>query len=217
MEVCLRYILEYATRRGSSICQLFDTIWKNDHFVASRRRWLEHQGEREALQESWQNEWHDIEHQGIMAKDPPCAERTLKTPLPRQSSSSRDEERQWISVEDGRRRRVAFEKMGVTALHEQLETSEGAGVSIRQIAQQAMNENGQHIFIIFGQGEEDVSIASLARWNAQLKGLAELEKRSQRLMQDVKLFSERQKKKKGMVEDNQVAEQSNGKVLRAYF
>ena len=46
-----------------------------------------------ALQESWQNEWHDIEYQGIMAKATPCPERTLKTPLPQQSSSSsRDEE-----------------------------------------------------------------------------------------------------------------------------
>ena len=84
-EVCLRYILKYTTRRGSNIFHV--TREKKDHFVASRRRWLEHQGKRVAL-------WHDI-----------------KTPLPQQSSpSSRDEEAQWISVEDRRRRRVAFEK-----------------------------------------------------------------------------------------------------------
>ena len=95
-EVCLRYILKYATGRGSNIFHLFDT-----RFVASKRRWLEHQGERVDLQESWQNEWHDIKYQGIVAKDPLCPERTLKTPLPQQSSSSsRDEEGQWISVED---------------------------------------------------------------------------------------------------------------------
>ena len=58
-EVCLRYILKYSTRRGSNVFQLFDTKEKKDHFVASRMRWLEHQGERVALQESWQNEWHD--------------------------------------------------------------------------------------------------------------------------------------------------------------
>ena len=39
--------------------------------------------------------------------------------------------------------------MGVTALHEQLEISEEAGVSIRQIDQQATNENGQKIFFDF--------------------------------------------------------------------
>ena len=73
-----------------------------------------------------------------MAKEPPCPERTLKKPLPQQSSSSsRDEEGQWISVEDRRRRRVALkEKVGVTELQEQLGRSEEAGVSIRQVAQQ---------------------------------------------------------------------------------
>ena len=64
-------------------------------------------------------------------------------------------------MEDRRRRRVAFEKtvkrmlrylgdsddvkVGVTELQEQLEISEEAGVSIRQVAQQAMNENGQDL------------------------------------------------------------------------
>ena len=40
VEVCLRYVLKYATRRGSNIFQLFDTKEKKDHFVASRRLWL---------------------------------------------------------------------------------------------------------------------------------------------------------------------------------
>ena len=129
-------------------------------------------------------------YQGEMAKAPPCPERTLKTPMPQQSSpSSRDEENQWVAVEDKRRRRVAFEetakdilryledsedlKVSVTELQEQLEMSEEAGISIKQVTQQARNENGQ-FFEIFRQGEEEVSIASWARWNAQLKGLAEL-------------------------------------------
>ena len=60
--------LKYATRRGCNIFQLFDTKEQKDHFVASRRRCLEHQGERVALQECWQNEWQDIKYQGIMAK-----------------------------------------------------------------------------------------------------------------------------------------------------
>ena len=37
----------------------FSTTEKADHLVASRRRWLEHQGERVALQERWQNDWED--------------------------------------------------------------------------------------------------------------------------------------------------------------
>ena len=53
--------------------------------------------------------------------------------------------------------------MGVNELKEQLGISEEAGVSIRHIAKLAMNENPK-IFEIFRQGEEEVRIASLARW-----------------------------------------------------
>ena len=150
-EVCLRYILKHAKRRGSGIFEIFDTKVKKDHSVASRRRWLEHQGERVALQKSGQNDWHDIKYHEIMAKAPPCPEGTLRTPLPQQSSSSfREGESQWVSVEDRRRRRVALEetaknmlrylgdsedlKVGVTELQEQLGRSDEAGISIKQIA-----------------------------------------------------------------------------------
>ena len=92
-------------------------------------------------------------------------------------------------------------KEGVTELQEQLGISEEAGVSVRAIAEQAMNEDSQNIFEIFWQGEEKVCIASLARWNAQLKGLVELEKRCQNMMWKVKSSSERQEVLKGMVED----------------
>ena len=166
-----------------------------------------------------------------MAKAPPCPERSMKTPLPqRSSSSSRNEENQWISVEDGRKRRVAFEEMakrmlgyfedsgdlkvGISELKEQLETPEEEGRSIMQIAKQARNEKGQKIFDIFRQGEEEECIASLARWNTQLKSLAELERRCQGMMQEVKLLSERQEVLKGHGgRQDQVAEQSDRKVL----
>ena len=67
-KACLRYILMYLTRRGSNIFQFFKTSEKKDHLVENRRRWLEHQGERVAMQDRWQNEWHDIEYQGAVAK-----------------------------------------------------------------------------------------------------------------------------------------------------
>ena len=60
-----------------------------------------------------------------------------------------------------------------------------------QIAQQARNERGQKLFEIFRQGENDVYIANLARWDTQLNGLVELERRCQDLMQEVQLLSER--------------------------
>ena len=51
---------------------------KIDHLVASRNRWLEYQGKRVAQQ--------DVNYEGTMAKAPPCPERRMRTPLPRQSS-----------------------------------------------------------------------------------------------------------------------------------
>ena len=67
-----RYILKYSTRGGSNIFKLFDTSEKKDNLVASRRRWLERQGEEVAVQERWPNEWQNIEYQGVVAKAPPC-------------------------------------------------------------------------------------------------------------------------------------------------
>ena len=133
-----------------------------------------------AQQESWQNEWHDITYQGAMAKAPPCTERTLKTPLPQQSSpSSRDEESQWVAVEDRRRRRVAFEetargilryledsedlKVSVTELQDQLGMSEEAGISIKQVAQQARNERRDTFFFKKILGKEKKMFA-LPAW-----------------------------------------------------
>ena len=79
-------------------------------------------------------------------------------------------------------------KVGLTDLQEQLEISEEAGISITQVAQQAVNENGQ-IFSIFRQSEEEVCIVILARWNAQLTGLVELERRCRNTMQEVEVLS----------------------------
>ena len=45
---------------------------KPNHFVASRRRWLESQGRDGARQENGQNEWYDLEYQGAKAEAPPC-------------------------------------------------------------------------------------------------------------------------------------------------
>ena len=90
-------------------------------------------------------------------------------------------------------------KVGLSELKEQLETPEETGFSIMQIAKLARNERGQNLFEIFRQGEIEVYIASLTRWDTQLKGLVELERRCQDLMQEVQLQSERQEVLVGMV------------------
>ena len=82
-------------------------------------------------------------------------QRTLKSPMPQQSSpSSTDEESQWLAVEDRRRERFAFEekargiliylensedllKVSVTEFREQFGMSEEAGISIKEVTQQA--------------------------------------------------------------------------------
>ena len=71
-----------------------------------------------------------------------------------------------------------------------------------QIVKQARrHERGKKLFQIFRQEENEVHIVSLARWDTQLKGLVELERRCQELMQEVKLSSERQEVLAGLVED----------------
>ena len=120
LEVSLRYVLKHATGRGGNIFQLFDTSRKPNHFVASRRRWLESQ-ERDGAQ---QNAWHDIEYLGAKAKAPPCPDSTLQTPLPQQSSSSAGEEADhWVLMEDKPKRRVAFENMAKEMLKKILMSS----------------------------------------------------------------------------------------------
>ena len=111
LDVSLRYVLKHATRRDSNIFQLFDTSERPNHFVASRRRWLESQGGNGARQESGQNEWYDLEYQGARVKAPPCPDSTLQTLLPQQSSSSAGEEEDRVLMEDGRRQRIAFENL----------------------------------------------------------------------------------------------------------
>ena len=132
---------------------------------------------------------------------------------PRRALKARDEESQWVAVEDRRRRRFAFEetargilrtledsedlKVSVTELQDQLGMSEEADTSCS-----AGKKRKRPIFLkFFRQGEEEVCIASLARWNAQWKGLVELERRCRDTMQEVKLLSDRQELLKGMVQD----------------
>ena len=64
-----------------------------------------------------------------------------------------------------------------------------------------MNENGQTNFEFFRQGAEKSRIASWARWDAQLKGLVELERRCRNTMQKIQVLSGRQEIFKCTMED----------------
>ena len=167
LEVSLRYVLKHANYGCSNVFQLFDTTEKPNHLVASRRRWLESQGRDDARQDSERNEWYDLGYQGAKAKAPPCPNSTLQTPLPQQcSSSAREEEDHWGTEGRKAKAKDCFRepgltyldncnevKVGITELQERVEVPAQIGISIQQVAQQAMNEDGQTIVEVFWQEE----------------------------------------------------------------
>ena len=173
--------MKHATCRASNSFQFFDTSEKPNHFVASRRRWLESQGSDDAKQENGRNEWNDLGYQGAKAKAPPCP-----TALCRLFGLSKARRR------PEKKKRIAFEnlangmlryldncnavKVGITELEERVEVPAQIGISIEQVAQQAMNEDGQKMFEVIWQ-EGELCIASGARWEAQRKGSVDLERR----------------------------------------
>ena len=111
-------------------------------------------------------------------------------------------------MEERRRRRTAFEnlakgvlryldtcnevKVGITELQERVEVPAQSGISIQQVAQQAMNEDGQKIFEVFWQEEGELCIASWAKWEAQRKGLVDLQRRCQDKSREIQMLNKRQ-------------------------
>ena len=112
----------------------------------------------------------------------------------------REEEDHWELRDERRRRRIAFEnlaksmlryfdncnevKVGITVLQERVEVPEQIGISIQQVARQAMNEDGQTF--IFSK------LASWSRWEAQRKGLVDLERRCQDISREIQMLNKRQ-------------------------
>ena len=119
-------------------------------------------------------------------------------------------------MEDRRRRSVAFEKVakrmlkyldnsddvtvGITELQEQQEILENRYFHSASGPASDERKRPKH-FEIFRQGEEELCIALLVRWNGQLKGLVELERRCRNTRQEVQVLSERQDTSKSTMED----------------
>ena len=74
------------------------------------------------------------------------------------------------------------------------------GITLKQAAQQARNESGQKVFEIFWHEEGELCFASWARWNAQLKGLAELEGGWLDTSQEIQMLNKRQEILKSAIE-----------------
>ena len=70
-------------------------------------------------------------------------------------------------------------KVGIVELQERLEYLYNSVFLFSKVAQLARSEDGQKIFEVFWQEEEEVCVASWARWDAQRKSLVELERRCQ--------------------------------------
>ena len=151
-------------------------------------------GESGARQESGQNEWQDIEAQAAMGNAPPCPDRTLKTPLPQQSSSSAREEGHWVLMEDRRRRSIAFENFAKEMLRYS-DNSDDVKVSITELQERLDKFDNLYLCSASGPaGDErkwpkNVHFSrekkSWARCDAQLKGLVELERRCRDTRQEI--------------------------------
>ena len=145
--VSSRCVLKHANYGGSNVFQLFRNSRKAVSPCCKQKTMDGKSGERRCLA-GGRNEWYDLGYQGAKAKAPPCPNNTLQTPLPQR--------------EERRRRRIAFEnlakgmlryldncnevKVGITELQERVEVPAQIGISIRRVAQQAVNEDGQNIF-----------------------------------------------------------------------
>ena len=104
-------------------------------------------------------------------------------------------------MEDTRRRGFAFEKLakvvlrfleksekvkvGISELQERREVPVQIGISTQQVAQQVRSENGQKIFESLLARRGRGLCCQLARWDAQLKGLVELERTCQETSQEI--------------------------------
>ena len=168
-EVNLRYILRNASRRGSRIFEIFNARERREHSVASTGRWLERQGQRVAqtCEERTQRNVQDDDDGGNLRCSEACevtARRMLKY------------------LEDSEVAKVCIKRGGGTSF-----VSYESKMNIVNIALHARNGRWKKLFLIFRQGENEVLIASQARWDEHLKGLVVLDRRCQTLREEVEL------------------------------
>ena len=141
-----------------------------NHFVASRNRWLECLGQRPAQQERSHSDLFWTEAcEGI-------ARIMLKY------------------LEDSE-----ITKVSKRELEEQVLSPNEPWINVVPIARLARNETKEKLFQIFRQREGEVFIASKARWDVQLKGLVEVERRCQSFRADVEYLCERREVLKYLV------------------
>ena len=163
---------------------------KSDHLVASRNRWLKYQGQRVAQEERRKR----VCDQGDLCWTEACerlARRIIKF---------------WEDSEST--------KVSTRDLEEQLLSPNESRANVVRIARQARNERKQKLLQIFRQREGEVLIAGEARWDVQLKGLAELESRRQSFRADVEYLCRRQEVLKYLVVSKKDMQRQHQKTVR---
>ena len=83
-------------------------------------------------------------------------------------------------------------KVRTRELKERVLSPNESSANIVRIARQARNEKNKKLFAIFTHKMNEVVIASMARWEEQLKGLVVLERHCLALKEEVEHLSERQ-------------------------
>ena len=82
-------------------------------------------------------------------------------------------------------------KVGITELQERVEVPVQIGISIQQVAQQATSQNGQKIFEVFWQEEEEEALRCLQEMRSG-KGSVDLERSCQDTSREIQMLSKRQ-------------------------
>ena len=140
--------------------------------MVNRNRWLEYQGQWVAEQERSQRSVKKDYDTGDLCWTEACEGIAKRMPK---------------YLEDSE-----ITKVSTGELEEQVMSPNERRSSVVRIARQARNEKKEKLLQIFRQREGEVLIATKTRWDVQLKGLVELERRCQSFRSDVEYLCERQ-------------------------
>ena len=152
-EVDLMYIWMQAIRRGSSMFE-FSSTSGSEHLVASRNQRVKCQEQNVALQKRLQkNARKDVDKGDFCWTE----------------AAARLARRMLKYLEDSESTKVRVRELEDQVLYPNESVS-----NIVHIVRRLKNEKRQNLFQIFMQGQEEIFVASKARWDAQLRGLVEL-------------------------------------------
>ena len=84
-------------------------------------------------------------------------------------------------------------KVNLVEVEESLRTPESVDGDCLKIARMARHQNGEKLFMIFEKEQDEIHISSKARWECQVTGLEEIERRCSELSEEMDTLRENQK------------------------